>query len=224
MKRAYYILETIQTSYKGLIPTRKDGVKRRAELLNATRKIIATHGVQGVKHRAVAKLAKVPLAATTYYFEDLDALLNDAFLDFYECNFKQLSSLEDAGSRILESLSEVKELDETHYQLIRNSLSNAIMEHIKAQVEQREERIIERAFRNEALRNPSMADLVQRMEKSQLDALAYFFTAIGSTDADSDSRELMAIILFLEHRLIAGFVNEKQAMITIDRLFERLIG
>src|SRR5690554_7202695 len=69
--------ETLQ--YQGRKATRAKSEQRRRDILEATLRIIRTEGVRGVRHRAVAKEAKVPLAATTYYFKDIDELIVDAF-------------------------------------------------------------------------------------------------------------------------------------------------
>jgi len=52
---------------------------RRQEILEAALRTIGRRGVDGVTHRAVAEEAKVPLAATTYYFDSKYALVEEAF-------------------------------------------------------------------------------------------------------------------------------------------------
>ena len=55
------------------------GRARRTAILDAAIDVVARDGTGAVTHRAVAKLAKVPLAATTYYFASRDDLLLEAF-------------------------------------------------------------------------------------------------------------------------------------------------
>lgn len=57
---------------------RARGERRRRELLEAALTVIDDRGVQGTTHRAVAEAAGVPLATTTYYFESIDHLLEEA--------------------------------------------------------------------------------------------------------------------------------------------------
>lgn len=52
--------------------------ERRAAILAATVRILTRDGLAAVTHRAVAKEAEVPLAATTYYFASKDELIADA--------------------------------------------------------------------------------------------------------------------------------------------------
>jgi DNA-binding transcriptional regulator YbjK len=52
--------------------------ERRAAILDATVRIVTSEGLAAVTHRAVAKEAGVPLAATTYYFSSKDELIGEA--------------------------------------------------------------------------------------------------------------------------------------------------
>jgi len=60
-------------------PTRAEQrAERRGAIIDAAVTIIATEGLPAVTHRAVAREAKVPLAATTYYFSSKDEILREA--------------------------------------------------------------------------------------------------------------------------------------------------
>jgi TetR/AcrR family transcriptional regulator, regulator of biofilm formation and stress response len=52
--------------------------ERRGTILSATVDILTLRGLGAVTHRAVAKEADVPLAATTYYFTSKDELIGEA--------------------------------------------------------------------------------------------------------------------------------------------------
>jgi DNA-binding transcriptional regulator YbjK len=54
------------------------GEARRTRILDAVLTIVGREGTGAVTHRAVAALAGVPLAATTYYFSSRDDLLAEA--------------------------------------------------------------------------------------------------------------------------------------------------
>jgi len=62
------------------LPTRQArGTRRRAELLDATVRLIARAGVAAVTHRAVAAEAGVSHRLTTYYFQTKDQMVVEAF-------------------------------------------------------------------------------------------------------------------------------------------------
>ena len=72
------------SNYQGRKTNRKGSTERRLSLLEAALRIIAREGTRGIRHRAVADRGQCPLAATTYYFEHIDELINDAFVLFAE--------------------------------------------------------------------------------------------------------------------------------------------
>lgn len=51
------------------------GERKREQILDASVRVFGTGGASAVTHRAVAKVAQVPLGSTTYYFTDRDDLL-----------------------------------------------------------------------------------------------------------------------------------------------------
>jgi TetR/AcrR family transcriptional regulator, regulator of biofilm formation and stress response len=52
--------------------------ERRTAILEATARILGRDGLAAVTHRAVAREAGVPLAATTYYFSSKEELITEA--------------------------------------------------------------------------------------------------------------------------------------------------
>jgi TetR/AcrR family transcriptional regulator, regulator of biofilm formation and stress response len=69
------------------------GERRRRAILEAALRVIAERGVSGTTHRAVAVAAGVPTSATTYYFESLDELLDEALLLFVREEAERLREL-----------------------------------------------------------------------------------------------------------------------------------
>ncbi|WP_411976740.1 TetR/AcrR family transcriptional regulator [Streptomyces sp. ICN988] len=52
---------------------------RRERILDAALDVIAEHGAIKVTFRRIAEAADVPLGSLTYYFDDMQHLLTDAF-------------------------------------------------------------------------------------------------------------------------------------------------
>jgi DNA-binding transcriptional regulator YbjK len=67
--------------------------ERRAAIINAAVQIIATRGLGAVTHRAVAREAKVPLAATTYYFASKEEILREALESLSAAEVERLERL-----------------------------------------------------------------------------------------------------------------------------------
>ena len=75
------------------IRRRPRGEQRRQEVLRAALRVITARGVGGVTHRAVAEEAGVPTATTTYYFDSIDELLEDALRLFVDEEVERLAGL-----------------------------------------------------------------------------------------------------------------------------------
>jgi TetR/AcrR family transcriptional regulator, regulator of biofilm formation and stress response len=71
------------------------GERRRTAILEAALRVIAERGVSATTHRAVADAAGVPTSTTTYYFESLDELLDEALLLFVRAEAGRLHALAD---------------------------------------------------------------------------------------------------------------------------------
>jgi len=59
-------------------PRQERGRQRRQALLRAAISLLGEAGAKSVTHRAVAERAGLPLASTTYYFESVDELIEEA--------------------------------------------------------------------------------------------------------------------------------------------------
>lgn len=67
----------------GKVPTRGEsprgrtstGERKLEQILDASVRVFGTGGAAAVTHRAVAKVARIPLGSTTYYFSRFEAVL-----------------------------------------------------------------------------------------------------------------------------------------------------
>lgn len=188
-------------TYVGRQTSRSDGEARRLVILEATLRLIVREGIRGVRHRAVAKEADVPLASTTYYFKDIKDLISDSLTFFAE---KTLWMNEELESRSFELLKEIDGLakEDKHSELLVSNLAQFISEHIREQISHRDNRILEAAFHEEALRNTQLADAIKRLDDSFLSTIGRFFELLGSTNSNADAHQLLALIKYLEYKYV----------------------
>lgn len=85
------VAESVQ--YQGRKTARQGSEQRRQLILDAAMRIVVRDGVRGVRHRAVAAEAGVPLSATTYYFKDIEDLLTDTFAQYVERSAAYMAKL-----------------------------------------------------------------------------------------------------------------------------------
>ena len=72
------------------------GERKREQILDASVRVFGTGGAAAVTHRAVAKVAQVPLGSTTYYFTDRDDLLLQTMAHARAAEAVRLASIVDA--------------------------------------------------------------------------------------------------------------------------------
>lgn len=193
--------EPLQPEFQGRKTKRADGRQRQLELLEATLRIIARDGIRSVKHRAIAKEAGVPLAATTYYFHDIESLICDAFLLFAAKNSLRNSWLEEQGN-LLHKHEEFEKDPESYLIKLRPQIQTIMMNHIKRQVEDRDSRLIEHAFLNESLRNPLIASNFQRPQKNIHDSISLYLQKFNIKNPDYHAHAIYGLIQWLEYLLV----------------------
>ena len=209
-------------SYVGRITHRADGEARRVAILEATLRLIIREGVRGVRHRAVATEAQVPLASTTYYFKDIKDLISDALTYFAEKTLWMNNTLEEKSFQLREALkadSELMPLDN-----IAVHLTEFLCEHIQTQVGHKDDRILELAFHEEALRNPALAEAIQLLDNGFIRTIEQFFTALGSSSANADAHQLLGLIRWVEYQsLISGNLDSDFLKQTVGACIDKIL-
>jgi len=72
------------------------GERKREQILDASVRVFGTGGAAAVTHRAVAKVAHVPLGSTTYYFSDRNDLLLQTMAHARQAEAIRLHAIVDA--------------------------------------------------------------------------------------------------------------------------------
>jgi DNA-binding transcriptional regulator YbjK len=91
----------VPTRGEGPRPRTSTGERKREQILDASVRVFGTGGASAVTHRAVAKVAHVPLGSTTYYFTDRDDLLLQTMAHARASEAVRLASIVDALDEVL---------------------------------------------------------------------------------------------------------------------------
>ncbi len=213
--------------YQGRKAARAKSEHRRRIILEAALRIVAREGVRGVKHRAVAKEAEVPLASTTYYFKDIEELITDAFMLFAEKSQQILDLFYGELSKLLQNydIASVQTDEETRLRFIEELVEMGVR-YIKAQVQfRREDVLAEMAFLMEALRDKQLQPLAKEYRMAWFTRLVNF---LMQTKSPSPAEDAMFIIsgvqaLLYESVLNDGVTNEYLVRSSIRRLATLLL-
>lgn len=187
--------------YVGRKASRKDGQARRIAILEATLAVIVQEGIRGVRHRAVAKQAQVPLASTTYYFSDIKCLISDALTYFAEKHLWMREKLEHKSWGLLSEWSPQCSQQDDKQQLVQ-ALSEIACHYVQAKIAQTDDCIIEMAFHEEALRNPQLAVAVSRLNEAMLNSIERFLKQVGSKASYIDAHQVLGVIKWLEYQYL----------------------
>ncbi|MBN8432426.1 TetR/AcrR family transcriptional regulator [Microbulbifer salipaludis] len=190
--------------YNGRKAQRADSRQRRKAILEATLRIIVKEGIRGIRHRAVAKEADVPLAATTYYFKHLDDLISDAFTYFVEQNIDHTRALQEESFSVARELTPEQLAAPAGRRQLIQQLSRFVLSHIRSQASNRDHRVIELAFKNEALRNHQLTRAVRMANQATENMIIEFFELLRLADPVAAAQIAHGTILNLEFQILSG--------------------
>lgn len=194
--------------YQGRQTSRKSSAERRLKILEATMRIIVRDGIRGVRHRAVAAEAEVPLAATTYYFEHINDLISDAFVLFYERQRDRNRELGEASYQHIIRFSH-EQISQTEVRAqLSDDLAELITGHIESLVTNPDEAMLEYAFYNEAMHNPILRELVDSSFKERHWQIEKCLREIDSSHSAVDAKAILAVINHMEYVSTLGGISE----------------
>lgn len=171
------------------------GEQRRTALLDAALRLICRDGIRGVRHRAVANEAGVPLSATTYYFDSIDDLITESFMLFAQRAMRDV--VEPAISAVSEYLHTLPAnvISDQHYERV----AQLIVAHIQQELDtKREHLLIEQTFLHESLRLERLKPLALQYHEHLCGELVVLCEFLQLHPPRQAASTLLSLILQLE--------------------------
>ena len=212
------VAESVQ--YQGRKASRHGSEQRRQLILDAAMRIVVREGVRGVRHRAVAAEAGVPLSATTYYFKDIDDLLNDTFAQYVERSAAFMAQLWLNTEGKLRELVAYGDGSLQSRGYLADEIAKMAAHYVEHQIRARRDHLMaEQAFLQAALLNSRLALLVRSHEQILLQGACQIFQVLGSKQPLQDAKVLTAIIGQMEYQALLSGVQpaaeeDRLAMLT----------
>ena len=187
--------------YQGRKTSRAGSEQRRRLILEAALKIVVREGVRGIRHRAVAKEADVPLAATTYYFKDIQELINDTFTLYAEQALEVVNQFSmrlyepiagGEGKSFVEAIANASSMLE----VIADNMTQYVVEQI---TEHRDALVAEQAFRYEAILNPHLRKLGHVHKQALIQKLTDLMNLIQSPSPEDDANIVISVLHRIEY-------------------------
>lgn len=197
-------------NYRGRKAARARSEQRRRTILEAALRIVVSDGVRGVRHRAVAKEAGVPLSATTYYFNDISDLIADTFTLFAE------SAMSDVVNPIYQHIGDFvnQHKDSLHsdpelLEQLLDRLTALIMSFIQMELrDKRDHMLAEQAFMHECLRDPRLREVARTYFDHLLDELVQLCRLIGVEEPEIAGELLMGTVFRIEQEALMVPVDQ----------------
>jgi DNA-binding transcriptional regulator YbjK len=187
--------------YQGRKTSRAGSEQRRRLILEAALRIVIREGVRGVRHRAVAKEAEVPVAATTYNFKAFQELINDTFTLYAEQSLDVVNQFSmrlyepitgGEGKSFVEAMANAENMSE----IIADNMTQYVVEQI---TQHREALIAEQAFRYEAILNPHLRKLGQVHKVALMQKLTDLLGIMQSPNPGADATIVISVLHRIEY-------------------------
>jgi DNA-binding transcriptional regulator YbjK len=178
-------------------PTRKKsskGEETRAKINGATLQIIKRDGMRGVRHRAVAKEAGVPLGATTYHFKNIEDLIVSAFVQWRSAGSQRGNPITSRVLGFIDKNAATMLQSDSGRQTLAREIYQFMVDYELDQIElHRGDRVIELAFYHESLLLDELRREVLNYWEKQLEILIVSLSALNSPDPVADARITLSI-------------------------------
>ncbi|AIN59921.1 TetR/AcrR family transcriptional regulator [Pseudomonas soli] len=220
------VAESVQ--YQGRKTARQGSEQRRQQILDAAMRIVVRDGVRGVRHRAVAAEAGVPLSATTYYFKDIQDLLADTFAQYVERSAAYMAKLWTNTEGVLRQLLAQGDGSHEARAHLADEVARMLADYVLRQLNNRRDFLMaEQAFRQEALLCPRLAELVQAHEQILLYGARQILQVVGSRQPEEDAQMLTAIIEQMEYQGLLKDANaqaDEQMLAILVRYLQMVLA
>ncbi|MFG3291952.1 TetR/AcrR family transcriptional regulator [Streptomyces sp. NPDC048179] len=155
------------------------GQARRERLLDATAELIASRGLEGVTHRAVAAAAGLPASTTSYFFASMDELIGAAVTRIADGVLEATRDLV-ADAPTADGTAPAPDYVDQLIDVLIASKETLIRAQFEAYLA--------------TSRRPELVEPVQRIVQALEDAAESMFVALGAPDARLAGRELVAMV------------------------------
>jgi len=156
---------------------REPALRRRAALLRAAIELIGERGVGAVTHRAVAARAGVPASNTTYFFNSIDELIEEALRSWVH---NRCTQLEELAARMENEHATPAQIADAFTSLLFSDFDDS------AELTQYEAYL-------QAARNPALREAVAQAQTSFENAATAALRAAGAPDPRRGARAFTAL-------------------------------
>ena len=188
---------------------RSKGERTRESILNAAIIVLAQNGIKGTTHRAVAQQAQLQLSLTTYYFKDIQELIQQAFV--LNSNAIMATAMT-AWQQTFDKLSEIS-LDQSVNTETRREIASQMTAMARAYIDNKLRHeptslAVEQLLFTEVHRTPELADLAQQHWLTLREPFVRMCHHLAPADAETHAEIMLTLFTQIEYRHLAVAVDE----------------
>jgi len=186
---------------KSTVKRRSKGEQTRNQILKSAIEVLASQGIKGTTHRAVANHAQLQLSLTTYYFKDIKELVHQAFM------LSSNVTIAKAGAAWLQVVEYLDSFNKTQLKKVsvreelRVLLTQSATEYLVDKITtQRTELAIEQLLFTEIQITPQLRELAHNHRLAILAPFIKLSSYFNSVNAELDGDILLTVFTQLEYR------------------------
>jgi len=204
------------------------GEKTKQHILNTAIAVLATQGIKGTTHRAIAKEANIQLSLTTYYFKDIQELVHQAF----QLNSAQTIALASItwqnAFNILDNIRPEDLKTIKVKQQLCDDFSKMASEYIFQKISSQANSLaVEQLLFTEIQITPELRALAQQHKSALILPFLRLCQHFNKQDPQIDADIMLTILTQLEYRHIAvpiNEVNKEELYLVTRRVIAWVIG
>ncbi len=195
-------MSTVQKSAQ--VKHRSKGAKTKHQILNAAIEVLASYGIKGTTHRAIAKQADIQLSLTTYYFKDIQELIHEAFKLNSEQTLQRAALAWESAFEILKTIGKTNLKKVSVKVELCDSFSEMAARFLLQKIkEQQTSLAVEQLLYTEIQITPELRELAKQHRIILIGPFLRLCQYFNKIDPEIDADILLTMFMQLEYRHLA---------------------
>ena len=183
------------------VKRRSKGEQTRNQILKSAIEVLASQGIKGTTHRAVANHAQLQLSLTTYYFKDIKELIHQAFMLSSNIRVAKVGGTWLQVFEYLDSFNKTQLKKVSLREDLRTLLTKRATEYLIDKIKtQRTELAIEQLLFTEIQITPQLRELAHNHRLAILTPFIKLSSYFNNANAELDGDILLTVFTQLEYR------------------------
>lgn len=183
------------------VKRRSKGEQTRNQILKSAIEVLASQGIKGTTHRAVASHAQLQLSLTTYYFKDIQELIHQAFMLSSNITAAKAGAAWLPVFEYLDSFTKTQLKRVATREALREKLTQTASQYLVDKItKERIELTIEQLLFTEIQITPQLRELAHNHRLALLTPFIKLSSYFNQTSPELDGDILLTVFTQLEYR------------------------